>query len=99
VGCGGQFPDCSTGGYCRTHAAARRGFDGDGGGIPFALIAEQVTGARNQIQDLGLPIPQGGSPAEALDMIRELTAIGAPMYFISAALLIVIGLARLVRGA
>ena len=69
------------------------------GGIPFALIAEQVTGARNQIQDLGLPIPQGGSPAEALDMIREFTAIGAPMYFISAALLIVIGLARLVRGA
>ncbi|MDB9943532.1 hypothetical protein OAD19_00595 [Octadecabacter sp.] len=46
-----------------------------------------------------MPIPQGGSPAEALDMIREFIAIGAPMYFIRAALLIVIGLARLVRGA
>lgn len=69
------------------------------GGIPAALIAEQVMGARGQIQDLGLPIPQGGNPAEAFDMVREFIAIGAPMYFISAALLIVIGLARLMRGA
>jgi hypothetical protein len=31
--------------------------------------------------------------------IRELLEIGAPIYFISAALLVVVGLARLVRGA
>ncbi len=66
--------------------------------IPFALIAQQVLGARDQVQDFGLPIPEGGSPAEAFDMIREFVAMGVPAYFISAALLIVIGLARIVRG-
>lgn len=69
------------------------------GGIPFGLIAQQVIGARNQVQDLGLPIPQGGNPAEAFDMVREFVAMGVPAYFVSAALLVVIGLARLMRGA
>lgn len=69
------------------------------GAIPFALVGEQALSAREQIQDLGLPLPQGGNPAEAFDMVREFIDIGAPMYVISAALLVVIGLVRMMRGA
>jgi len=69
------------------------------GAIPFGLIAQQVLGVRDQAQDLGLPLPQGGDPAQAFDMVREFMAIGLPAYFISAALLVMIGLARTVRGA
>ncbi|MCF2872156.1 hypothetical protein L0664_13855 [Octadecabacter sp. G9-8] len=69
------------------------------GVIPFALIAQQVMGARDQMQDYGLPIPEGGNPAEAFDMVRDFVAMGVPMYFISAALLVVIGLLRMLRGA
>jgi len=68
------------------------------GAIPFGLVGQQILGARNQMQDLGLPIPQGGDPSEAFDMIREFIAMGAPIYGISAALLVVIGLVRTVRG-
>jgi hypothetical protein len=69
------------------------------GAIPFGLIAQQVLGMRDQAQDLGLPLPQGADPAQAFDMVREFMAIGLPAYFISAALLVMIGLARTVRGA
>lgn len=69
------------------------------GGIPYALIAEAVLGVRDRAQDLGLPIPQGRSPMETFDAVSQYMAIGLPAYFIAAALLVVIGLARLVRGA
>lgn len=68
------------------------------GAIPFGLIGQQVLGVRDQAQDYGLPLPNGGSPTEALDMAREFLAIGTPVYFISAALLVLIGLGRMVRG-
>jgi len=68
------------------------------GAIPFGLIAQQVVGAKGQMDDLGLPIPQGGDPSETWDVMREFIQIGAPAYFICAALLVLIGLARTVRG-
>lgn len=68
------------------------------GAIPFALVAEQVFGARAQLDDLGLPVPRGGDPMEAFDLMREFVSIGLPAYVISAALLVVIGLFRLARG-
>lgn len=68
------------------------------GAIPFALIAEQVMGARQQLDNLGLPIPRGSNPMEAFDRVREFLAIGAPLYFIAAALLVLIGLGRTVTG-
>ena len=68
------------------------------GGIPFGLIAQQALSARGQIQDLGLPVPSGGDPMEAFEMMRDFIAIGAPAYFVAAALLVLIGLARMVRG-
>lgn len=69
------------------------------GAIPFGLIAQQAMTTRNQVQDLGLPLPSnGGDPAQAFDMMREFMAIGLPAYFISAALLVVIGMVRMVSG-
>lgn len=68
------------------------------GAIPFGLIAQQVIGVADRAQDLGLPLPQGGTSSEAFDMIGDFMAMGLPAYFISAALLVVIGLVRMVRG-
>lgn len=68
------------------------------GAIPYALIAESVLGLRNDVQDLGLPIPDGGNPLEALSKMRDFIEIGLPTYFIAAAALILLGLLRLVRG-
>ena len=68
------------------------------GAIPFALIAEAVLNARGQAQDLGLPLPEGGNPIEAIRKMQDFIEMGLPAYFVSAALLIVIGLARAVRG-
>lgn len=70
------------------------------GGIPFGLIAQQVMGMHRRTQDLGLPMPgRGGDPSQAFDMMREFAAIGLPAYFGSAALLVMIGFVRMVRGA
>jgi hypothetical protein len=69
------------------------------GAIPYGLIAQQVLSVRDQVQDAGFPLPRLDDPVEAFQSIRELLEIGAPIYFISAALLVVVGLARLVRGA
>lgn len=68
------------------------------GAIPFALIAETVLNARDQAQDMGLPMPEGGNPIEALRKMQDFIELGLPAYFVSAALLVVIGLARAVRG-
>jgi hypothetical protein len=69
------------------------------GVIPFGLIAQQVTGARGRIEDLGLPVPGLGNPSDALDLAREIVAFGLLTYFISAALLVVLGLGRALRAA
>jgi hypothetical protein len=68
------------------------------GAIPFALIAETVLNTRDQAQEMGLPLPEGGDPIEALRKMQDFVEIGLPAYFVSAALLVVIGLARIVRG-
>jgi len=68
------------------------------GGIPFGLIAERVLGVQGQMQDLGLPLPQTADASQAIDFMRDFMAIGLPVYTVSAALLVVIGLMRVVRG-
>ena len=70
------------------------------GAIPFALIGQQLLKARGQAQDIGaqLPIPQTDGAGELWNAMREVMGIGLPAYFISAALLVVIGLVRTVRG-
>ena len=68
------------------------------GAIPYGLIAHSVLGARDQLNEMGLPIPRGNNPTETFDMVREFIAIGAPLYFIAAALLVLIGLGRTVTG-
>jgi len=70
------------------------------GALPYGTIAHAAFGARGELQDLGVPLPSGGSP-EALfdnfDLVREYIGLGVPVYFGAAALLIVIGIARLIR--
>ena len=68
------------------------------GAIPFALVAETVLNTRDQAQEMGLPLPEEGDPIEALRKMQDFVEIGLPAYFVSAALLVVIGLARIVRG-
>ncbi len=68
------------------------------GAIPFALIAETVLNARGQAKEMGLPLPEGGNPIEAFRKMQDFIELGVPAYFVSAALLVVIGLARAVRG-
>jgi hypothetical protein len=68
------------------------------GAIPFGLIAQQAMSARDQFEDAGVPVPRLDNPMEAFETIREFLAIGAPIYFVSAAALVLIGLVRLVRG-
>jgi len=69
------------------------------GGIPYGIIAHGIITARGEIQDLGLPLPDSGNPMEAFNSIRDFIDVGLPAYFISAALLVVVGLVRMVRGA
>lgn len=68
------------------------------GAIPFGLIAQGMVSAQDQIQELGLPIPSGRDPFEIYDLTKDFLAIGIPAYFISAALLVVIGLGRVLSG-
>lgn len=71
------------------------------GAIPFGLIAQAVFGARNELEELGLPLPSGGSPealVENFDLVQDFIGLGLPAYFGAAALLVLIGLVRLVRG-
>jgi len=68
------------------------------GAIPFALIGETVLNTRGQAQEMGLPLPEGGNPIEAIQKMQDFIEMGLPAYFVSAALLVVIGLARTVRG-
>ncbi|MEL6958232.1 MAG: hypothetical protein AAGL89_04690 [Pseudomonadota bacterium] len=72
------------------------------GAIPFGLIGQQVLAARDQVQDLGLPMPGGGDPEDLInnfDVIQEFIGIGLYAYFGAAALLVLFGLGRLLRGA
>jgi hypothetical protein len=65
------------------------------GAIPYGLIGEQMLGVRNQVQDLGLPLPDGGTPIDMIRSLADFIEFGLPAYFIAAALLIVIGLGRI----
>lgn len=68
------------------------------GAIPFALIAESVFGVREQAQDLGLPLPDGGNLLEVGQRMREFIDMGLPVYLVAAAVMVLVGLARTVRG-
>lgn len=68
------------------------------GAIPYTLIAEQAFFAKEQLDDLGLPFPRMDDPQQVFEMLREVVAMGMPAYFVSAAILIVVGLGRGMRG-
>lgn len=68
------------------------------GAIPYGIIAHAALDAKGLVDDTGVPLPSGGSPMDAYNMISDYIAVGMPAYFISAGLLVFIGLARAVRG-
>jgi len=71
------------------------------GAIPFGLVAQAALSAQGQLDDLGLPrgLVNVGDLQGALEALDRFAGIGLYVYWISAALLIVIGIARAVRGA
>lgn len=58
----------------------------------------QALGVRAQVHDLGFPLPRMEDFGGVLNGAREVMSIGVPAYFVSAALLVLIGLVRLIRG-
>lgn len=70
------------------------------GGTPFAVIAHGMLSMRSDMGDIDLPMPQisGGDMGQMLDLARDVLSIGAPVYILSALVLVVVGLARVMRG-
>lgn len=69
------------------------------GAIPFGLIAYQIFSLTSEVEQAGFQMPDFGDPAGALEAMLETFEIGAIAYFACAALLVVIGLGRLMRGS